>query len=657
MATTYLTPGVYVQEVPTLPPSVAPVSTAIPAFLGYTATSPTNPPVPTLIASMVDFQQLFGDPQPTPFYAYLNDNKGFEDVEPKSDARRPNLLLYYALVLYFSNGGGPCYIVSVGSFADAQAASAKHFEDGLDALAKEDEPTLIVLPDVVCLEAMDGLNVYAKALSHCQTMGNRFAILDVVAFKAGNGQAQANLVQVFRNNNWTGGLEYGAAYYPELQTSLNFVYSEDLVQIRYKEFAVVWSGLRATYEGTEAKPSLSIGEDGTVIVPSFTIQGGTLTITIKDPANTKPQDVVDAWNTWKQLNDPAGFELGATPNSSLVSETTSPQAFSQVSGYRFATTPVLFSGTCKGTAKPKQLAVTDDLKKVQDSDPSSSFSIGDDGTLTIRIVSGSNPAAQDVASAWNAGKQTPINDPAGYDLALATNVEGTTAVQNGSQNLMLVSLTLADLKSGWSKAYNQVKAALADQRVNLPPSAAMAGVYATVDRQRGVWKAPANVSLASVVAPTVKITEADQEALNIDPTGGMSINAIRTFTGKGTLVWGARTLAGNDNEWRYINVRRLFVMVEEATRKASAFAVFESNDVVTWLKVRGMIEAYLHGLWEQGALAGARPQDAYFVNVGLGQTMTPQDILEGRMIVQVGLAAVRPAEFVVIQFSHKIQES
>ncbi|MGB1017168.1 MAG: phage tail sheath family protein, partial [Nannocystaceae bacterium] len=136
-----------------------------------------------------------------------------------------------------------------------------------------------------------------------------------------------------------------------------------------------------------------------------------------------------------------------------------------------------------------------------------------------------------------------------------------------------------------------------------------------------------------------------------------SINAIRAFAGKGTLVWGARTLAGNDNEWRYVPVRRLFITVEESVQKASAFAVFEPNDSTTWLKVKGMIESYLYGLWEQGGLAGSSPEAAYFVNVGLGKTMTPQDVLEGRMHVEIGLAAVRPAEFIILRFSHKLQEA
>lgn len=123
------------------------------------------------------------------------------------------------------------------------------------------------------------------------------------------------------------------------------------------------------------------------------------------------------------------------------------------------------------------------------------------------------------------------------------------------------------------------------------------------------------------------------------------------------MVWGARTLAGNSNEWRYISVRRFFNMVEESTRKATLPFVFEPNDANTWIKVRAMIENFLVLQWRAGALAGAKPDHAFYVRCGLGTTMTSLDILEGRMNVEIGMAVVRPAEFIILQFSHKMQES
>ncbi len=202
-----------------------------------------------------------------------------------------------------------------------------------------------------------------------------------------------------------------------------------------------------------------------------------------------------------------------------------------------------------------------------------------------------------------------------------------------------------------------LRAAISKVVITLPPSAAIAGIYASVDRDRGVWKAPANVSLNAVIAPTIKIDDADQELLNVDTTAGKSINAIRAFIGKGTLVWGSRTLAGNDNEWRYVPVRRLFITVEESVKKSTSWAVFEPNDANTWVRIKAQIENYLTGLWKNGALAGATPDEAFFVAVGLGSTMTADDILNGYMNIEIGMAAVRPAEFIVLKFSHKLQTS
>jgi phage tail sheath protein FI len=165
-----------------------------------------------------------------------------------------------------------------------------------------------------------------------------------------------------------------------------------------------------------------------------------------------------------------------------------------------------------------------------------------------------------------------------------------------------------------------------------------------------VWKAPANVGVADAIGPTIAIDGVAQDTLNVDSISGKSVNAIRAFTGIGTLVWGARTLAGNDNEWRYVNVRRFCLFAEESVRRATRQFVFEPNDANTWVAVKAMIENFLTSLWRQGALMGAKAADAFSVQVGLGSTMTAIDVLEGRMVVVVGLCPVRPAEVIVLRF-------
>ncbi|MCH6200583.1 phage tail sheath subtilisin-like domain-containing protein [Aquiflexum sp. LQ15W] len=186
----------------------------------------------------------------------------------------------------------------------------------------------------------------------------------------------------------------------------------------------------------------------------------------------------------------------------------------------------------------------------------------------------------------------------------------------------------------------------------LPAAAALAGVYTMVDNNRGVWKSPANVSPNAVIKPAVEISHEEQENLNVH-VSGKSINAIRTFPGVGTLVWGARTLDGNSLDWQYINVRRTIIMLEQSIKLALRAYIFEPNDVNTWTTVKSMIVNFLTEKWKQGALAGASPEDAFDVQIGLGATMTSLDILEGKMLVSVKLAIVSPAEFIVITFKQQ----
>ncbi|MDA7428183.1 hypothetical protein PGB28_06915 [Primorskyibacter aestuariivivens] len=202
--------------------------------------------------------------------------------------------------------------------------------------------------------------------------------------------------------------------------------------------------------------------------------------------------------------------------------------------------------------------------------------------------------------------------------------------------------------------YGTVMHAIADARKALPPSGAMAGVYCMVDNMQGVWKAPANVSLGAVRSPTVDVSNRDQEDLNA-PLDGMSICAIRSFVGRGTMVWGARTLDGNSKEWRYVPVRRLANMIEESVKRALEAFVFEPNDTATWASIRGMIEEFLTNVWKQGGLSGTTNGEAFQVSIGLGESMTAEDIRNGDLKAIVGFAPVRPGEFVILSIQQKMQ--
>lgn len=182
-----------------------------------------------------------------------------------------------------------------------------------------------------------------------------------------------------------------------------------------------------------------------------------------------------------------------------------------------------------------------------------------------------------------------------------------------------------------------------EKLVSVPPSGAVAGICARTDASRGVHKAPANAVVRGALGLTQMISKADQEVLN--PAG---VNCLRMFVRDGVMLWGARTLADSASEWRYVNVRRLFNMVEESIARSTNWVVFEPNDRPLWKSIRRDVGAFLTLIWRQGALAGAKPEDAFFVKCD-EETNTPDVIDAGQVVTLIGLAPVKPAEFVVFR--------
>lgn len=223
---------------------------------------------------------------------------------------------------------------------------------------------------------------------------------------------------------------------------------------------------------------------------------------------------------------------------------------------------------------------------------------------------------------------------------------------------LLAESSDGDVPSGLSGSahiavyYPALNVTAADGSVaKVPASALMAGVYCKTDLQRGVWKAPANVVLNGVSDVDIRVTDDDQGTMN---TAG--VNVIRYFSDRGVVVWGARTALPDDDNWRYIPVRRLFDAAERDIKKALRPMVFEPNNQLTWKRVQAAIDHYLYSLWQQGGLAGNKAEEAYFVRIGKDITMSTDDINQGKMIVQVGMAAVRPAEFIILQFTQDMAQ-
>lgn len=244
----------------------------------------------------------------------------------------------------------------------------------------------------------------------------------------------------------------------------------------------------------------------------------------------------------------------------------------------------------------------------------------------------------------------------------ASGVTGSRRTE--TEKLIEASVVVADAEkavpidkalANISSVFNALREELA-HRVNLqPPAAAMAGVFAFVDYTEGVWRAPANVALNLAISPAVAITDLEQGPLNAS-VDGKSINAIRSFVGRGTIVWGARTLDGNSADWRYISVRRTCSMIETAVALAMKSLVFEPNSAATWTTLRAMISNYLTTLWQRGALAGSKPEEAFNVQIGVGESMTEQDVTDGIMRATMMVSVSRPSEFIVITVSQQLAQ-
>ncbi|MEB2783071.1 phage tail sheath family protein [Algoriphagus persicinus] len=572
----FKTPGVYVQEISTLPASIAPVATAIPAFVGYTAkrekngeTLPANKPV--RVSSYLEYKEIFGESYPEDYRVTLTEAvDGSTVVQITDPTNFSPYRMTYQVYMYFNNGGGPCYIVPVGGFVEGPNPAPTSIDPGeliagIDALEEEDEPTLLVVPEAVILSEIDRKTIHETLITQCAKLQDRFALMDALHYDTQSVEEDGNS---FRDEVGSSDLKYAAAYYPSLKTSLYKYYSESRLTIIDNRGG---AGLGA-YHG---KSLATIGAGDAFATASIRI------------------------NNFDNI-DGDSFTIGSG-------------SYTEGTDFNKAGTDITTAGA---------------LEAAIDSDPE--FSVERTGnliTLMARIPG-------------EAGRLIPLTYTDNGDGGAVISGSGTFSWQAPDKTL-----------------YNTIIGRLQSKKMELYPSASMAGICARVDRQRGVWKAPANVDVRGVIKPVVAVSAEDQGLLNVDPTSGKSINVIRFFQGKGNLVWGARTLAGNDNEWRYIPVRRLYIFVEESVKKATEFVVFEPNDANTWLRVKTMIENFLSNLWRDGALAGSKPEEAFFVRIGLGKTMTPLDILEGRLIVEIGMAAVRPAEFIILKFSHKLQES
>jgi len=520
---TIQTPGVYINEINAFPNSVVAVATAVPAFIGYTPQASYEGKsyfnVPVKITSFADFQAFFCYPDPpapaspakqySPEYYlvqeksqptkgdYLTLNGSYYSILPD-----PNTIyyLYNSVQLFYENGGGDAYIVSVGTYGPSSGkpmalgtqiinpnVQLADLQNGLALLKNEEEPTMYICPEATLLSPANNGTLMESMLLQSSNMQTSVSIFDIIGGNDPDPILYTNDIEAFRNSTGSIGLNYGAAYYPFIGTT--------------------------------------IMQDGDI-----------------DYTNLFGGDI-------SQL------------------------------------TPII-------------------------NPPSSA-----DPVVTSILANIQNPSS------------------------------GLTVTQNNNA-LLTASQTYSLI----------VQHVLSDANI-LPPSGAMAGIITNTDNAVGPWQAPANTSIVGAATLPISLSATQQANLNVDAVSGKSINAIRSFNGLGILVWGARTLDGNSQDWKYLSVRRTMTFLEQSCKLAAQAYVFQPNDKNTWEAVKSMISSFLTSIWKEGGLQGATADAAFSVACGLGVTMTGDDILNGFMNVTVKVAIVHPAEFIVITFQQQMATS
>jgi len=594
-------PGVYIQELNAFGNTVAPVATAVPAFIGYTPQAPYQDKFylnqAVKITSFEEFKEIYMLPdsarQYNPQY-YLVEEKAQHGsgsnlvINGKHYAVVPDpntiYYLYNSMRLFYQNGGGDAYIVSVGTYGPPSGragipgqqivnpnVSLSELEAGLELLKNETEPTMYIIPEATLLNVEENATLMQSMLLQADEMRTAVCIFDIIGGRNPDPVHYTDDIETFREGTGSTGLNYGVSYYPFVETTI--------------------------MKATELDYTNLFGGEVTLLEPL-----------LNPPDNPNPK---------------AGSILETTQGKlepTLVRNCASELTID----YNDCTAATVGNNGGLSTCKDDEVLVTDN------NSINTTAICCSRGALShsFRCDPPDQPdnPVRSIAGKRGSGDPTP----------LATR-------QHHS------ALTKA------SRTYVTIMEHVLSEANVLPPSGGMAGVYTVNDNMSGVWHTPANVGMAGVVGLPIELSDSQQADLNMEAVSGKSVNPIRVINGRGILVWGARTLDGNSQDWRYVSARRTITFIEQSIKNAIQPYVFESNDAKAWVNVKSMLNSFLTELWKQGGLQGARASDAFQVDVGLGSTMTAEDILNGFMRITVKVALIRPGEFIEITIEQKMQ--
>ncbi|HXB63725.1 MAG TPA: phage tail sheath subtilisin-like domain-containing protein [Solirubrobacteraceae bacterium] len=520
---TYLTPGVYVEEIPSQSKPIEGVGTSIAAFVGLAPGGPINTPM--RISNWTQFARLFGDPR-----------------EPENGPFMEGAYLAHSVYGFFQNGGGLCWVVRVGDADDAPAAQA--------ALPAAADPGVEAFRAV----ALENPAAGAVKLELSEEAPGGDAKKDGGEDKKDGGEAKQEQAPSYR-------------------------------------LVVSAGGEQEVFEGLSLKKGRSY--------LATKVNATSKLIRIEETGASLPE---------AQRAPKVGSYALALPSI--------PSAKIESSH---------FEGDVARRRGMGGLAAVDEVTMVCMPDLMTLASNGADAQLR-------DQQGKMIAHCENAGDRMAILD-APPDLLPQDVLEWR-------QNVAGYDSKFATLYYPWLEVMNP----LTNQPLMVPPSGHMAGVWARTDSTRGVHKAPANEVVLGVNGLGFQITQEEQGGLN-----RVGINCIRSFPGRGIRVWGARTLS-SDPEWRYLNVRRLFNYISESIMEGTQWAVFEPNDERLWMQLKIAASNFLTRTWREGALFGPTPEQAFFVKCD-SETNPPDVIEAGQVIVEIGIAPVKPAEFVVFRIS------
>ena len=665
----YLSPGVYVEEFKIGAQPIEGVSTSTAGLLGVTEMGPSDG-LPQFITSFSDFQRKFG--------GYLPESYGIYRFLP------------YAVDNFFINGGSRCYVLRVVP-DDAAAAKNESIITGVQLELTEDRKKDDTILRLSSLHGIDTTSkITLERLSADGTVEASDSDLDVKSYDrsenkvtlesltplthdypkastrvkvttlAGGETAASGTLKIFAVSKGKWGESIRARAVPSVQarTQITAVIGTATTSTKYqiKNKNGFYSGAIVAYDdGTQKQYrrvtavqddiitlSSHLTGDGAVVdagtIPTRTISTCefTLQVVYKDQA--------ESFSNLSMNPDTPNYFMKVVNNRSSYVTLTSPYAvpadFTREDPFDMPTNNLLASG---------RLWIP--------------LASGNDGT-----VSGLGPGAFKGADA-GPGQRSGIEafkdiehvsiiavpgvTDANIQLALVAHCEKLKdrfAVLDAQESAQKVSdvekhrsyfeTSYAAIYHPWVKTFDSLE----KRDIFIPPSGSVMGIFSRSDQERGVHKAPANEAVRNITDLKYHLNKGEQDILN--PAG---VNLIRSFQGRGIRVWGARTCT-SDSLWKYVNVRRLFIYVEKSIEKGTQWVVFEPNDEKLWARVRATINQFLTKVWRDGALMGTKPEEAFFVKCDRS-TMTQDDIDNGRLICIIGIAPVKPAEFVIFRIA------